>query len=240
VEELRNLTKSLAFSEASQRRLFFQEQLQEAKEDLTSAEVALKETQQKTGMIELDIQSKATIEAIAVIKAQIAAKQVELEAMSSFATDQNPEYVLVQKQIAGLRTQLANLEQADSGNNGDPLVATGKIPAVGMEYIRRFRDVKYREAIFEVLAKQFEAAKLDEGKEATIIQVVDPARPPDRKSGPHRLLIIAGAMFFGILIGALCAYGADVLERVKENPAITEQIQQLKFYARLKHDIPRS
>jgi len=243
IEQLRNLTTHLAVSEASQRRMFFEQQLQQAKEDLANAEVALKETQQKTGMIELDSQSKATIEAIALIKAKMAAKQVESEAMSSFVTDKNPDYVIIQKEIGGLRTQLANLEQSGSASPGDPLVATGKIPAVGMEYIRRFREVKYREAIFELMAKQFEAAKIDEAKEATVIQVVDPARQPDKKSGPHRGLIILGSLFLGIVLGTVCALGADSFHRMSENEAVTEQIAQLKFYTRLKHEIgagPRS
>src|SRR6185437_10084133 len=91
VSELRKLTQSLAISEASQRRLFFEQQVQHAKEDLSNAEVALKETEQKTGMIELDSQAKAVIEAIGNLRAQVAAKEVQLQAMQSFATEQNPQ-----------------------------------------------------------------------------------------------------------------------------------------------------
>src|SRR3954469_21816761 len=110
VEELRNVTQHLAISEAGQRRLFFEQQVQQAKDDLSRAEVALKETQQKTGMIQLDSQAKAIIEAVGNLRAQVAAKEVQLQAMRSFATEQNPDTVLAQQQLAGLRTQLSKLE----------------------------------------------------------------------------------------------------------------------------------
>ena len=77
------------------------------------------------------------------------------------------------------------------------------MPQAGIEYIRRIRDVKYNETIFEILARQFEVAKLDEAKQGALIQVVDPAIPPDRKSFPKRALIVIGATFVGLFIGFL-------------------------------------
>src|SRR3954469_20430103 len=175
VAELRSVTQHLAISEASQRRLFFEQQVQQAKDDLSRAEVALKETQQKTGMIQIDSQAKAIIEAVGHLQAQVAAKEVQLQAMRSFATDQNPDTILAQQQLAALRTQLSKLEnQQGTTIEGDPVVSTGKIPGAGLEYVRKFRDMKYYETIFELLAKQYEAAKIDEAREAAVIQVVDP------------------------------------------------------------------
>jgi tyrosine-protein kinase Etk/Wzc len=229
VDELRILTQHLAVTEASQRRLFFEQQLQQAKDDLADAEVALKETQQKTGMIQLDSQSKAMIEAVGRIRAQISAKEVQLQAMGSFATEQNPDYVMARQELAGLRVQLAKFEQQPS-DSGDPLVATGKIPAIGLEYVRRFREVKYREAIFELLAKQYEAAKLDEAKEAAVIQVVDPAVMPDRKSSPKRALIVAGAFLCGLFVGILWAFCAEALSCIIEDGRMRNQFSRLRTH----------
>src|SRR3954471_2922497 len=135
VEEMRNVTRHLALSEASQRRLFFEQQVQQAREDLSNAEVALKETQQKTGMIQLDSQARATIEAIGQLRAQIAAKEVQLQAMRSFATEQNPDTILAHQQLVGLRTELSKLEnQQGTTIEGDPVLSTGKIPGAGLEY----------------------------------------------------------------------------------------------------------
>ena len=198
VDELRRLTQRLAVTEAGQRRVFFEQQLVEAKDNLANAEEALKATQQSTGIIQLDGQARAIIESVVTLRAQIAAKEVQLRAMRSFATDQNPDLIVVEQQLAGMRAQLASMEK-QSGGNGDIQVATGKVPAQGLEYIRKMRDVKYYETIFELLAKQYEIAKLDEAKNAAIIQVVDPAIVPDKKSSPHRALIVAIASALGLL-----------------------------------------
>jgi tyrosine-protein kinase Etk/Wzc len=199
VDELRRLTLSLAVTEAAQRRLFFEEQLRQAKDALAESEIALKLTQEKTGVIKLDDQGKALINAVASIRAQVAAKEIELQAMRTFATEGNPDFTRVRRQLIGLQAELRKLERAQASAPGDVLLSTGQVPEVGLEYLRRFRDVKYQEMIFEVLAKQFEAAKLDEAKEAAIVQVVDRAVPPDRKSKPKRVFIVLLAAFIAFL-----------------------------------------
>jgi capsule polysaccharide export protein KpsE/RkpR len=228
VEEMRNVTQHLAISEASQRRLFFEQQVQQAKDDLSHAEVALKETEQKTGMIQLDSQAKAIIEAVGQVRAQIAAKEVQLHAMQSFATDQNPQTVLAQQQLAGLRTQLSKLESQAGADTGDPVVATSKVPGAALEYVRKLRDVKYYETIFELLAKQYEAAKIDESREAAVVQVVDQAVEPDRKSSPKRLLIVALCAICGLFAGCFAALIGEALSRIQLDPARASQLSRLR------------
>jgi tyrosine-protein kinase Etk/Wzc len=227
VNELRNVTQHLAISEASQRRLFFEQQVQQAKDDLGNAEVALKETEQKTGMIQLDSQAKAVIEAIGNLCAQVAAKEVQLQAMRSFATEQNPQRILVQEQVAGLREQLRKL-QGQEGGDGDPIVGTGRIPGAGLEYVRKLRDVKYYETIFDLLAKQYEAAKIDESREAAVIQVLDHATEPDRKSSPMRLVIVllsAAAAFF---VMALFVFVGQAVRWAQQQPIHSNRIAVLR------------
>jgi tyrosine-protein kinase Etk/Wzc len=228
VEQLRKLTQHLAVSEASQRRLFFEQQVEQAKSDLGTAELALKNTEQKTGMIHLDAQARAVIEAVGTLRAQIAASEVELQGMRSFATDQNPDVILRERQVAAWREQLANLEQHQATSDGDPILSTGKMPATLLEYKTRFREAKYRETIFELMAKQFEAAKLDEAKEAAIIQVVDPAVEPDRKSSPKRVLIILISTIAGFFLSAICALLTDAFGRAEKHPMYSAQIAALR------------
>lgn len=228
VDELRNLNQRLAISEASQRRLFFEQQVKQAKDDLSNAEVALKETEQKTGMIQLDSQAKAVIEAIGNLRAQIAAKEVQLQAMRSYATEQNPQYIVTEQQLSGLRGQLAKLESETGGGEGDPIVSTSKVPGVALEYVRKYRDVKYYETIFELLAKQYEAAKIDESREAAIIQVLDQAIEPDKKSSPKRLLIIALSTICGLMIGCVSSLVAEAFRRIQLDPDRATQFSRLR------------
>jgi uncharacterized protein involved in exopolysaccharide biosynthesis len=236
VEALDKLTQSLAVTEAAQRRLFFERQLMQAKEDLSKAEVALKVTQEQTGLIKLDDQGRAIIEAVAALRGQISAKEVELRAMRTFTTENNPDYIRTQQQLAGLRTELTKLERAQISGGGDILLPTGKVPEAGLEYLRKFRDVKYNETIFELLAKQFEAAKIDEAKEAAIIQVVDQAIAPDRKSKPKRAVLVIVATFIAGLTASLLAFIREARERASQDPRQAARLAALRRYASFRRD----
>jgi uncharacterized protein involved in exopolysaccharide biosynthesis len=228
VEELRRLNSTLAVTEAGQRRLFFEEQLRKAKDDLADAEVALKQTEEKTGVIHIETQAKAMISSVASMRAQIAAREVQLRATRSFATDRNPDVVLLKEQIAGLRVQLAELEkrQNDSGV-GSTQVPTGQLPESGLEYVRRLRDVKYAETIFELLAKQYESAKLDEAREGAVIQIVDRAVEPDTSSFPPYKLIVLISAIAGLVLSVLWAFCAEAFSIARQDPAQREQMSTL-------------
>jgi uncharacterized protein involved in exopolysaccharide biosynthesis len=226
-EQLRAVTQDLAVTEAGQRRIFFERQLELGKNRLAEAEQALKETQQKTGLIQLDGQAKAIIESVVKLRALIAAKEVELIAMRLFSTDQNPDYQRAEQQVVGLRQQLVVLER-QSGGPGELQVAAGNVPEAGLEYVRKLREVKVAEAIFEILTKQYEGARLDEAKSAAVIQVLDPAIEPDRKSWPPRAWIV----LLATLLGCLGSVGYVALEeafrQMRLDPAVEARWSTLK------------
>lgn len=216
VEELIKLTQTLAVTDAAQERLFYEKQLQATKDKLAQAEVALKQTQEKTGMLQPDGQVQAIISNVAQLKATIAAKEVELAAMRSFATEQNPDYIRTQQEIQGLKAQLTKLEQGQP-EAGDFMVPTGKVPQTGLEYVRKLRDVKYYETMFELLAKQYELAKINEAKDSSTIQVLDKATIPDKKSKPKRTLIVLAGWFVGLMTGVLGAFVRESYFKSRRN-----------------------
>lgn len=229
VQELQKLTQNVAVTEAGQRRLFFEQQVRQAKQNLSNAEQALKETQQKTGVIQLDGQAKAIIESVIQAQAQIAAKEVQLRATRSFGTEQNPDVVVANVELAGLRAQLAKLEQQQNAGGGDLQIPTGKVPEAGLEYLRRLREVKYCESIYDMLAKQFEVAKLDESRQGAVIQVIDPAAEPDKISSPKRSLIILVGGILGFLGASFWALLVEALRQLqKEQPDQYQRLAQLK------------
>jgi len=234
VEQFRKLSEHLAISEASQRRLFFEQQLQQAKENLTKAEVALKETEQKTGLIQLDSQARALIESAASLRAQIAAKEVQIQSLKTFATNENSQLIQAQQELDSLRSQLAQLVGNQSSPDAELIPSGGKVPAAGLEYLRKLRDVKYQETIFDILARQYEMAKLDEAKQGALIQVVDPAVPPDQRSSPHRSLIVVGCTVFGFLVGNFIALLKSGFERLAADRPTAEKLHALARALRLR------
>lgn len=232
VEELQKLTKMLAVTEASQRRLFFERQLQQAKVALADAEVALKQVQEKTGLIKLNEQAEAIIQAAAAIKAQIASKEVALGAMRIFSTSNNPDYIKIQQELFGLRSQLNKLETGLNMGKGDISISTSSVPELGLEYTRRVRDVKYQETIFEMLAKQLEISRVDEAKEGSILQVLDGAIVPDKKSKPARSIIVIFSGFLAAIFSIFWAFLADAFRNSTRNPRNLKKYQQFKFFCK--------
>jgi uncharacterized protein involved in exopolysaccharide biosynthesis len=226
VDEFKKQSANLAITEAAQRRLFFQQQLEEAKNNLANAEIAMKDTEQSTGVLQIDSQAKALIESAAGLRAQVVAKQVQLQGLRSFATEDNPEVALAERQLGALQTQLGQLGGA-GGGAADPMIPKGQIPEAGMEYIRKFRDVKYYETIYDLIAKQYEAAKLDEARQGATIQIVDAAVPPDKNSSPRRsiLIIVIGAC--GILAASLMTIFQELIMRARDNTEINYKLNAL-------------
>ncbi len=206
VEELKSLAGGLAISEAGERRMFFEDQLRQTKVSLARAEEEIKSFQQRTGMIQVDAQARAIIEGIARLRAVIAAKEVEAKVLRSFATAQNPDLQRVEEEIQALRIELEKVETS-KGHGFDPLMSSGRVPEMGTEYLRKLRQLKYNETLFELLSKQFELAKLDEARDAVVIQVIDRAVTPERKAGPKKARIVSlatvAALFLSLIIALL-------------------------------------
>ena len=234
VEELSKLTRGLAITEASRRRLFFEKKLISAKEELAKAEMAMKKMQQATGVIQLEGQVKEIIASMAQLQANIAAREVQLAAMQSFATSNNPEYKKLQNEISALNVQLNNLKREKFKNDGGLMASSGEIPEVGIEYIRVLRDVKYNESIFELIAKQFELAKIDEAKDSTSIQELDRAIPAEKKSKPKRLALLIGGTIGGGFLGILIALFREMYLNSRKNQAMAKRWRDLSAALRMR------
>ena len=229
VDELKKLTKVLAVTEASQRRLFFEQQLVQAKDNLTAAEIAARQGLQKGGLAQVDAQGRSMIEVTARLRAQISAKEVQLGAMRTFATEGNPELQRTQQELEALRHELGRIEGSST------LPATGKGDASGgsgLDNLGRLRDVKYYEFLYEFLAKQFELAKIDEAKDATVIQVMDRAIVPDRKSKPRRSLIVLLSAFLALCASVLWAVFKERATHARLDPTTSSRLTRLRDYLR--------
>jgi tyrosine-protein kinase Etk/Wzc len=205
--EITKLLGRLAVSEAQQRRVFFDQQLKETKDNLVKAEQALRGVQEKSGMIVLDQQAEAIIKAVAELKTKIIEREVRLKVMRTGTTAENPDVLMLNSELAALRGELARMESATGTLSprgaGGIDIPVGKLPAAGLEYVRAAREVKFQETMLASMLRQFEIAKLDEAKEGPALQQVDVALPPDRKSKPARALIVIAATLAALLGASL-------------------------------------
>ena len=227
-ERLRDLSRTVSASEATRRREYFEEQLKNQEEALIQAEAAFQQVQQSKGLIRLDTQAGALISNVALLRAQMAAKEVQLQSLRSFSTENNAEVQLAESELAGLRNQVLRLENHNQGS-GNSDISLKDVPKAGLEYVRAQREMQYQQAFMDILLRQYEAAKLDESREAAVIQVVEPAVEPDRKSSPHRIAILAISLFAGLFIGCLAAFFLHRLEMESLDPEGSVALARLKL-----------
>jgi uncharacterized protein involved in exopolysaccharide biosynthesis len=228
VDELFKLTKVLAVTEASQRRLFFERQLELAKDNLARSEASTRLALQKGGLVLVEGQGRVMAETSARLRAEITVKEIQIGAMRMFASDQNPELQRTQQQLEVLRRELSRIE----GTSGTRTAVQDDVNVKGIDNLRLLREMKYNEVTYELLAKQYELAKIDEAKDSAIIQVMDRAIEPDRKSKPVRSRIV---LLSTLVIGLLAVLSAFVMEATtKNNSRNADRWQMLRRHIGLR------
>jgi uncharacterized protein involved in exopolysaccharide biosynthesis len=217
VEELRRLTSALAITEAQQRRAFFEKQLAQTKDKLAAAQRALQAAGINEGAIRAE--PKAAAEAYARLQAEITANEVRLQTMRGYLSETAPEFQQAQNQLTALRGQLARREAVNtSGAQGD--------------YVDRFREFKYQETLFDLFARQYEVARIDESREGAVIQVVDTAMPPERKSKPKRAIMAVVATLAAGFALLLWVFVRHALRNARQDAGSAQKLGQLTYALR--------
>jgi len=96
--------------------------------------------------------------------------------------------------------------------------------------------MKYYEIMYELLARQYELAKIDEARDAAVIQVMDKAIEPDRKSKPTRSLIVLLSTFAAGLFSILLAFVLEAMAKARNDPEQSQRLARLKAYLRVRKD----
>ena len=214
VEELSNLLGRLAVTEAQQRRMFFEKQLQITKENFTKADFALKSSGINSSVLKSSPAS--AVEAVARLKAGISVQEVRLGAMRNYLTESSPDFKQALSELASLKSQLTKAEKEEPASKD------------ASDYVARYREFKYQETMFELFAKQFELAKVDESREGALIQVLDMAEPPERKTKPKKAMIAIGATLASGFALLLFVFIRSALKRASQNHETQQRISALQ------------
>lgn len=214
VEELRRLLGQLAVTEAQQRRLFFEKQLSQTQDKLTQAEQALRSSGVDASALKSD--PRAAVTAVAQLQAQVTAQEVKVASLRGYLTESAPDFKQAMTELGALRAQLNKLENANSKTSGSS------------DYTTRYREFKYQETLFELFAKQYEIAKVDEAREGAVVQVLDLAQTPEKKSKPKKALIAMLATLgsgFALLLYVFIRQG---LRNAKRSSVTTEKLARIR------------
>ncbi len=214
VEELRKLLSRLAVTEAQQRRMFFEKQLEQTKDNLAKADLALKSSGINSSVLKSSPAS--AVEAVARLKAGISVQEVKLGAMRNYLTENSSEFKQALSELGSLKAQLAKAEKEEPADKG------------ASDYVSRYREFKYQETMFELFAKQFELAKVDESREGAVIQVLDIAEPPERKAKPKKALIALIATLASGFALLLFVFVRSAIKNASQDEETKLKIQALK------------
>lgn len=217
-EELDALTQRLATTQAGQRRMYLERQVGQAKLDLERSEAELREAMGTGGLVSVDAQSRAMVETVARLRAQISATEIDLQSMLAYAAPDHPDLVRARQELASLRNELQRLESGMP--DGIRRQMNGAEVPRGLSSVRLLRDVKYGETLFEALAKSYELARADEGNDAVVIQMLDRASAPEFSSSPRRPLIV----ILAAMLGTAAAIGVTLLQSHLLAAGLTEQV----------------
>ena len=213
VEELRRLTSVLAVSEAQQRRMFFEKELKAARDQLAQAQQALEASGFNVGALRAE--PKAAAESYARLRAEITAAEVRLQVLRGTLAEGAPEVQRQAAQLSALRGQLARLERSATDD-------------AGPDYLSKYREFKYRETLFDLFARQYELARVDESREGALIQVVDVAMPPEYKSKPKRGLIAVAATLLSLLLLGMFILVRHFWRQSAADPEGAERVARLR------------
>jgi len=219
VANLDHLNQTLSVSKARENRKFIEQRVADTQSEMAKVENALKDFQTKNRTVAIEAQSKAMIEAAAMIQAEIMAQEVQLQVMGSYLSADNPEVARVRSSISELKKQLRIMESGTGGKErpgGDRLhPAITSVPALALEYGRLMRDLKVQETLYALLISQYEQAKLTEARDTPTVQVLDPAVPAERKSRPKISLNLIIAGMLSLLISIFWAFVREAIDRRK-------------------------
>ena len=229
VSELQHKLQEISIADAQQRRNFFESQLLQAQQELNQAEDNMINYQQKSGVVVFESQAQSLLASIASLKNQIAAKNVEISSMKSYARQDNPRLKLAQSQLEAMNKELLRLEAEQKRSDmeqrnrrlisGDSLSSMGQIPELGIEYQRYVRALQFATAKYELMLRQYESARISEANDMTSITVLDYATPPDSKYGPRRTMMTIVGTAAGLFISLFWAFISDYMENMKKKKA---------------------
>ncbi|MBI4642864.1 MAG: transglycosylase SLT domain-containing protein [Deltaproteobacteria bacterium] len=236
IEELDRLLQGLALQEAKGRLAFLEKERFQASQNLTKAEESLRLFSEKNSVLQIDTQTKGAIEYISRLRAEIDAKEVTIEVLRQQATPFNYDVVRMETEIKGLKEKLRNAEAQWENCVSNVCLPTNKAPGLGLEYLRLLRETKFQESLYQLFTKMVEIARLDMVRDVAVVQVLDPAMPPEKRSNKRIFpSMLAGIITFCMMI--FVAFGLEFMRKVDLSEDDIRRLGVLKDYLRVWTDM---
>lgn len=229
IEEMDRLLQGLAVQEAQGRLAFLEKERLQASQNLSKAEESVRLFSEQNSVLQIDTQTKGAIEYIARLRAEVDAKEVSIAVLRQQATPFNYDVVRMETEVKGLKEKLHAAEAQRENCVSDVCLPTSKAPSLALEYLRLFREAKFQESLYQLYTKLVEVARLDMVRDVAIVQVLDPADPPEKRSN-RRLLPSLLAGIIACFMMVLVAFGREYLQNMNKRIEGRQRLSVLKGY----------
>jgi tyrosine-protein kinase Etk/Wzc len=236
IEELSRLLQKLAVEEAKSRLAFLENEHHQASQNLIKAEDSLRLFSEKNNVLQIDTQTRGAIEYIARLRAEIDAKEVNIHVLRQQATPFNYDVVRLETEIGSLKEKLRTAETQRGNCENNVCIPSDKAPALALEYLRLFREVKYQESLYELFTKLVKVARLDMVRDVAVVQVLDPAMPPEKRSNKRLFVsVLVGISTFFVMV--FVAFVREYIHNVNDREDDVQRLSLLKNYLQPWTDI---
>ncbi|HET7872804.1 MAG TPA: GNVR domain-containing protein, partial [Terriglobales bacterium] len=217
IDELNKLAAELNTSDAHREKLFLEERLKQAKQDLDKASLALSQFSSRSTLLDPGNQGRAMVDAASRIQGEMIATEAELKGLEQIYSPDNVRVRTLRARLSELQGQYRKLmgnAPVAAGESADGATSLRKLPLLNYEYADLYRQTKIQDSVYEFLTQQYEAARIREAKELPTVRVMDRAAPPERKSGPFRTVIVMLSTMLGLVLACCWLTAKDAWKQV--------------------------
>ena len=184
---------------SKENREFLGRRVDEISAQLKAAEDSLRTFQERTGLLDAKTQLPGIITANTTLETELEAKRLQEGILRRMYDRESPQVKELSMQIDVYEKRLAQLRSQTEP--GSPILPLLKLPRTAVEFLRRYREVELNNLLLEYILPLYEQSKIEEKKDYPVLQIIDAAIPPAKKSYPPRTLFaLIGACSVTILV----------------------------------------
>jgi uncharacterized protein involved in exopolysaccharide biosynthesis len=213
------------------RNLIRKEQLEgklaDVQAEMKRLEGEIQKFQQKYGIISVETMATEQIGTVAKVRSELIMKEMEIKTYQDTTKVEDPALRRLKLERDNLSKLLGELEKGFSTYQ-NVMPSQKDLPRLAIEFSTLQRDYLVQGEIYKLLVQQYELTKLSLSGEDPIIQVLELAEAPDKKSGPSRGMICVVATMGGFFLSVLLAFVMNAIKNIRSDPEVMAKLRGVR------------
>lgn len=234
VEKLNQVNTQLSITNAKSNREFIEKRYKQNLDDIASLETAMKEFQQKYGVVAVPEQIEATVKSMSEIYLEMYKKEIEYNVVKQNYGEDHPLTKLANINLVELRKKINQLNSGSDLSQKDSklLIPFKEAPKLANEYLKIYRNLEIQYKILEFIQPLYEQAKVEEVRNTPSVLILDKAGPPEKKAKPRVRIYFLLGLVSSIIMGLFIIFTYEMFMKLKQNDY--EKYEYLTGWIKLK------